>query len=155
MTTHEDVARAFSGHRFEEAFAHLHDEVRWILVGQAVITGRQAVEEACRATAGHLSGVTTTVTRLVSVAGPDIAVVDVAAGYAGPHGLTGVSSCDIYEFTGDLVTTITSYTVEVDPEDPGAPTSKADPAEANPSVPDAPAGPTDPPADPDEPLNPA
>ncbi len=56
---------------------------------------------------------------------------------------------------GDLVTTIRSSTVEVDPDDPGAPPSKDEPAEADPPVPDAPAGPTDPPADPDEPLNPA
>lgn len=56
---------------------------------------------------------------------------------------------------GDLVTTIRSSTVKVDPGDPGAPPSKDEPAEADPPVPDAPAGPTDPPADPDEPLNPA
>ena len=155
MTTHEDVARAFSGHRFEEAFSHLADDVTWVLVGQAVITGRAAVEEACRATARELVGVTTTVTRCVSVAGDDVAVVDAAAGYDGPLGHTGVSSCDIYEFSEARVTTITSYTVEVDPSDPGAPPAKDERAEENPPVPNAPAGATDAPADPDEPLNPA
>ena len=154
-TTQEEVARAFSGHRFEAAFAHLADDVRWVLVGQSVITGRDAVEAACRTTAAALVDVATTVTRLVSVAADDVAVVDVAAGYEGPHGLTGVSSCDIYEFSGGLVRTITSYTVEVDPAEPGAPAANPAPAEGDPSVPSAPADPSDPPADPDEPLNPA
>lgn len=155
MTTPEDVARAFSGHRFEEAFGHLADDVRWVLVGQAVVSGRDAVVAACRATTDELVGVTTTFSRFVSVAADDVAVVDVVAAYDGPDGLTGVSSCDIYEFAGDLVRAITSYTVEVDPGDPGAPPAENQPGEANPPVPDAPAGPTDPPADPDEPLNPA
>ncbi len=121
MTTHEDVARAFSGHRFDEAFGHLADDVRWVLVGKAVISGRAAVVAACRDTTNQLVGVMTTFSRFVSVAADDVAVVDVVAGYDGPDGLTGVSSCDIYEFSDDLVTTITSYTVEVDPDDAGAP----------------------------------
>ena len=125
-STHEEVARAFSGHRFEDAFAHLSDDVRWVSVGDAVLVGRAAVEAACRATAEQLVGVTTTFSRFVSVASGDVAVVDVVATYDGPDGVVGVSSCDIYEFSGDLVTTITSYTVMVDPSDPGAPAATID-----------------------------
>jgi carbonic anhydrase/acetyltransferase-like protein (isoleucine patch superfamily) len=60
MTTPDEVARSFSGHRFEEAFAHLAEDVRWVLVGQAVLVGRDAVVTACRATADQLVGTTTT-----------------------------------------------------------------------------------------------
>lgn len=121
MTTHEDLARAFSGHDFEQAVEHLADDVRWVLVGQSVVEGRDGVVAACRATADELTDVTTTFRRFVSAASGHVAVVDAVGVYDSPDGITAVSSCDIYEFTGEQITTITSYTVEVDPDDAGAP----------------------------------
>ncbi len=57
--THQDIARAFSGHRFEEALAHLADDVRWVLVGDRVVSGRAAVESLCSETTQGLADVTT------------------------------------------------------------------------------------------------
>ena len=53
-------------------------------------------------------------------AGSDVVAVDTFARYSGPSGLTAVASCDIYEFTGEEITAITSYAVEVDPESAGS-----------------------------------
>ncbi len=44
--SNEDVARAFSGHRFEETFDHLAPDVQWILVGQGRVEGAAAVVHA-------------------------------------------------------------------------------------------------------------
>src|SRR5687767_887241 len=46
---HEDIARAFSGHRFDDAFGHLADDVRWIIVGQRTLGGAEAVIEPAAA----------------------------------------------------------------------------------------------------------
>ncbi len=48
------------------------------------------------------------------------AVVDPVARCTGADGATSVvSSCDVYEFTGGSLTTVTSYAVELEPA-PGA-----------------------------------
>lgn len=118
LTTVE-IARAFSGHRFDEAFPYLADDVRWIVPGQMVLVGRQAVIDACRSTVADLADTETTFTRFVSVASGDVAVVDAVGRYRDDSGVTGVSSCDVYEFSDDRIVTITSYAVEVDPDDIG------------------------------------
>lgn len=53
-------------------------------------------------------------------AASDAVAVDTFARYSGPNGTTAVASCDIYEFTGEQISAITSYAVEVDPEDAGS-----------------------------------
>ncbi len=115
----DGICRAFSTHRFEEVFADLADEVRWILPGQAIIEGSQAVIEACRGTGDELAETTTSWLRVVSAAGEDVVAVDVVGRYEDKDGVTAVSSCDIYEFDGSKIARITSYAVEVDPDDIG------------------------------------
>ncbi|MEO7270136.1 MAG: nuclear transport factor 2 family protein [Knoellia sp.] len=110
-----DVARAFSGHRFEEAFDHLAADVVWVVVGGDDVHGREAAIATCRDSAAYLSTVTTTWHRVVCADAGEVVAVDVLASYAGPDGATTVSSCDIYEFTDEALTRITSYTGEVEP----------------------------------------
>ena len=113
------VGRAFSEHRFDEALPHLAKDVRWTIVGYMVLEGADAVRQTCRATLESLEGTTTTYDRCVA-AGSDTVAVDTFARYTRPDGETAVASCDIYEFSGDVITAITSYAVEVDPQDAGA-----------------------------------
>lgn len=56
--TSEQIARAFSGHRFEEAFPHIAQDVKWVLVGETVLEGREAAIAACNATAAGNEHVT-------------------------------------------------------------------------------------------------
>lgn len=124
MNNH-DIARAFSGHRFDDALAHLAPNVRWILVGQSTIEGDQAVAALCRDTVRDTSNVTTTWLRFISTGEGDVVAVDAVGLYEGPDGTTSVSSCDIYEFVSGQVTAITSYAVEIDPQRPTPPTPVA------------------------------
>jgi ketosteroid isomerase-like protein len=121
MANHE-IARAFSGHRFEETFDHLAEHVAWNLVGVARLEGRDAVMAACRGTTAEHANVATTWRRFVSTGDGDVVAVDAIGRYAGPDGVTAVSSCDIYEFTDGNLHTITSYATEVDPDNPYAAT---------------------------------
>ena len=115
-STPRQVAEAFSGHRFREAYAVLAPDVRWISVGQGTLTGREAVIEACEATLGELASGTAEFQRFVVIAGTDAAAVDAVGRYVDAEGAVSlVSSCDVYEFGDGLVTSITSYAVELDP----------------------------------------
>ncbi len=59
---------------------------------------------------------TTEFTRFLVVADDQTAAVDAIGRYTDPEGeISIVSSCDVYEFRDDLVTQITSYTVELQP----------------------------------------
>lgn len=110
-----ETAEAFSGHRFAEAYGQLAEDVRWVLVGADVLHGRAAVRDACEATAAELTQTTTELLRFLSVDGGNVVAVDVIGRYTAPDGTVSlVSSCDLYEFTGGQVATITSYTVELD-----------------------------------------
>ena len=116
MTTSRETAEAFSGHRFREVYGALAPDVRWTSVGQGTITGRQGVIDACEATLAALVATTTEFTRFVVVADDVAAAVDVVGRYVDADGgVSVVSSCDVYEFTGGLLTTLTSYAVELEP----------------------------------------
>jgi ketosteroid isomerase-like protein len=115
----EEIAEAFSSHRFLEVYDHLADDVRWVLPGQATIQGKAAVVAACESAAGEFAQLAGTDTvRFVSVADARTAAVDATTRYRSPDGSASVvSSADIDEFDQDgLLTTITSYAVELDPE---------------------------------------
>lgn len=115
MTTPRQIAEAFSGHRFSEAYDHLAPDIRWILIGGETLSGRERVIEACEQTLTELADTTSNFSRFLAIADDDAVAVDTISRYTAPDGTsTTVSSCDIYEFTADRVTTITSYTAELD-----------------------------------------
>jgi ketosteroid isomerase-like protein len=118
--TNDELARAFSGHRFHDTFDHLADDVVWNLVGGVRLEGRDAVVDACRQTEAENESVTTTWLRFVGTGDGDVVAVDAIARYEGQDGVTAVSSCDVYEFVEGALRTITSYTAEVDPGNPYA-----------------------------------
>jgi ketosteroid isomerase-like protein len=115
-STARRVAEAFSGHRFAEAYPALADDVRWDLVGEDVLVGRQAVLDACEATLAELRAGTAEFLRFVVVADGDRVAVDTVTRYTDGQGQVGVvSSCDVYEFRDDRLVAIRSYGVELDP----------------------------------------
>jgi ketosteroid isomerase-like protein len=116
-----NLARAFSGHQFDDTFDRLAEDVVWNLIGEARLEGRQAVIDACQETAAENQHVTTTWLRFVSTGDGDIVAVDAIGHYAGPDGVSAVSSCDIYEFADGRIRTITTYAIEVDPDHPYTP----------------------------------
>lgn len=111
--TYEEIARAFSGHRFDVALDSIAPEAVWDLVGEDRVEGREAIAEVCRRSTEATSDVETTWVRFVSVAAGDLVAVDAVGRYTGPDDVSTVSSCDIYEFEDGLIVKITSYAVEL------------------------------------------
>ena len=115
MTTPREIAEAFSGHRFADAYAALAPDVRWTMVGEGLLTGPQAVVDACDATLAELSRGTAQFLRFVVIGDGDAVAVDAVGRYVDADGgVSVVSSCDIYEFSDGALTAITSYAVELD-----------------------------------------
>jgi limonene-1,2-epoxide hydrolase len=114
MSNRDQIARAFSGHQFTETYPSLAADVRWVSVGGSTIEGRDAIIAACEESIAELVGVETTFTRFLSVAGGSAVAVDAIGRYVdGDGGISVVSSCDIFEFDGELISQITSYAVEL------------------------------------------
>src|SRR5215217_1221657 len=112
--TPAEIAEAFSSHRFSDAYPQIADDVEWQLVGGPTLAGKAALVEACEDTERELSNTQTTFTRFRSIVGDRTVVVDSVAEYQAPDGsTTTVASCDLYDFDGETVVAITSYTVEL------------------------------------------
>ena len=110
----EAMAEAFSSHHFADAYPHLAQDVRWILVGGPTITGRQAVIDTCEETLRELAQTATQFINFRAIVGADSVVVDAIGQYDSPDESTStVASCDIFDFVDDSITAITSYTVEL------------------------------------------
>ncbi len=109
-----EVAEAFSRHDFAATYPHLAEDVRWDVVGDRRIAGRDAVVGACEDSAAHLRSVTTTFSAFRVLPGADFVVTESTAEYADADGATStIRSCDVYRFAGRELAEITSYTVEV------------------------------------------
>jgi hypothetical protein len=109
----QQIAEAFSRHRFDEAYPYLHEDVRWILVGDREVVGRDAVVATCTQSAAYLAGVAPAFRRVKVVASDRCVVVDCEVDYAEGGGTSRVASCDLYDFTDGRLTMITSYTVQL------------------------------------------
>jgi len=113
-STPETIARAFSSHRFAEAYPYLAEDVRWVLVGGPTLIGKQAVIDTCEGTLHELAQTTTNFSRFRTIVGADAVVVDAVGEYQAPdEPLSVVASCDIYEVSRGLIREITSYTTEL------------------------------------------
>jgi hypothetical protein len=113
--TNGQISEAFSHHDFEAAYPYLADDVRWNLVGQRRVEGKETVIAVCRESAAYLTGVVTDFVKFRTVVTADCVVIDSVAEYRDKEeNLSYVASCDIYDFTNGKVSEITSYTVEVE-----------------------------------------
>jgi len=120
VPTIQQIAEAFSRHQFTDTYAaHFAADVRWVSVGESILEGRDAVIAACDQSSTDLAQVSTEFVSFRSVAGTDAVAVDTVGRYTdSEQQISVVSSCDIYEFDGDTLTTITSYAVELEPTSP-------------------------------------
>jgi ketosteroid isomerase-like protein len=112
--TPDQIADAFSSHRFPDAAPHLAPDVRWRNVGGDDLAGRDAVLGRCEELARYLETVTTSFSEFRTLPGGEHVVVESVASYAEAGGdVSMVASCDVYRFAGGRVAAITSYNVEL------------------------------------------
>jgi hypothetical protein len=90
MTTPQQIAEAFSGHQFSDAYDHLAADIQWVLIGGATIQGRDQVIQTCEQTAAELTDTTTEFLRFLTIAGTGAVAVDTVARYEEADGTTSV-----------------------------------------------------------------
>ena len=113
--TLEQIAEAFSQHRFSETYPFIHDNVRWNLVGAEPVIGKEDVVSACEQSSEEMAKATTTFNRFRLVTAENCVVVDSEAEYVDEVNHSSVvASCDIYDFSNGQLAQITSYTIELD-----------------------------------------
>jgi hypothetical protein len=118
MPTIQQVAEAFSSHRFREIYEFLHPKVEWTVVGAARLEGIEQVRAACEQSLGQLGRITTQFLRFKTIAGADSVAIDSVAKYVDAKWNSSfVRSCDVYEFTEGYLAAITTYTAAIEPED--------------------------------------
>lgn len=112
--SNEEIARAISGHRFDDAYPYVADDVSWTLVGAGRLEGRQAFIDACEATAAELADASTHFGQFRVLVGDDWVVIDSVAAYTAADGSrTDVASCDLYRFRDGKLVEATSYNIEL------------------------------------------
>lgn len=79
--TIQQIAEAFSKHEFILTYPHLSDTIRWNLVGNEQLAGKEAVIQACQESAAYLDTVTTNWLKFVVLPGNDFVVIDSVADY--------------------------------------------------------------------------
>jgi ketosteroid isomerase-like protein len=110
----EDIATAFSRHRFEATYPYLADDVRWNQVGGEQLEGKDAVRAACDASANALAGVDPVVHQFdVRITDTFVVIESVTTYREEEDQESVVASCDIYDFSTGLLVEITSYTMEL------------------------------------------
>ena len=113
--TNEQIAEVFSHHDFEAAYPYLRDDVRWNIVGERPVEGKERVIAVCRESAAYLTGVTTDFGKFRSVITDNCIVIDSVAEYTDKEEKRSrVASCDLYDFTNGKLSEISSYTVEIE-----------------------------------------
>ena len=110
-----DTAEAISRHEFEKAYPFILDDAEWTVIGGGTIVGKDDIVRALEGTAAELANTQTTFDRFKVIVADGYVVTDSQARYVDEDGeASEVASCDIYEFKGEMLSAITSYTLEIE-----------------------------------------
>jgi SnoaL-like domain len=112
--TIDQIAEAFSSHRFAETYPYLSDSIKWNNVGGKEYTGRDVVIDQCKQSASYLATVSTTFTKFKVTQAQACIVVESSAQYKDDEDQPStVASCDVYQFADGLLVEIASYNIEL------------------------------------------
>jgi hypothetical protein len=110
----DQIAEAFSNHRFAATYPYLSDDIKWNIVGDEELVGRDAVIDRCEQSAKYLATVSTTFTKLKVTCAELCVVVESVAQYKDDENrISTVASCDVYQFSDERLVEITSYNIEL------------------------------------------
>ncbi len=99
----------------EAWLAECHEDVRWTMVGQPTLEGKQAIREFMGIVGG---GPAPEFTFGHTVIGEDSAAVESEMRMPNEQGVPShYASCDVYRFRGDKISEMTSYIVELKEEE--------------------------------------
>jgi hypothetical protein len=113
---YKQISLEFSGGNFEFVYQYLADDVCFNIVGNEIITGKDAVIEFCTKTAKYFSGITTKFNLDNVIADNDCVAINGTAEFYVEDKVNYISSCDVYKFNDGRLKEITSYCISTKKE---------------------------------------
>ena len=107
----KEIALAFSGGNFEFCYEYFADDVVFNIVGNDVVTGKEALIEFCNKTAQYFATVTTKFEMDNLIVGDNCVAINGTAEFYVEDRVNYISSCDVYKFIDGKLTEITSYCI--------------------------------------------
>ncbi|HMS65624.1 MAG TPA: nuclear transport factor 2 family protein [Ignavibacteria bacterium] len=110
--TNSEIAEAFSFGNFSITYPYLADDVKWIIIGDKILHGKENVRGYCDKTAEYFKTVKTEFRQINIIIDKDIIAVNGTARFIhNENKVTEISSCDIYIFKDQKLHEITSYCI--------------------------------------------
>jgi ketosteroid isomerase-like protein len=110
----DQIAEAFCSHRFAMTYPYMADDIKWNIVGNEELAGREAVIARCEESAKFLETVSTTSTKLKIYRAQTCVIVEGAAQFQDQENqISSVASCDVFQFSDERLVEITSYVIEL------------------------------------------
>ena len=110
----DQIAEAFCSYRFAVTYPYMADEIKWSIVGREELVGREAVIDQCDKSAKLLETVSATITKLKIIRAGTHVIVEGAAQFQDQENqISGVASCDVFQFLDGRLVQITSYVIDL------------------------------------------
>ena len=108
----QQIAKAFSEGDFSATYVSMSDKIQWQIIGASTIDGKNNVINHCnkmKAEMGNSALINTN-----CIVGENMVAVQGYCAYHIDSGAPGrVDYCDVYKFSADELSAITSYVIEV------------------------------------------
>ena len=112
----KQISLEFSGGNFEFTYEYLAEDVCFNIVGNEIITGKDALIEFCTKTAKYFSEVTTKFNLDNVIVDTDCVAINGTAEFYVEDRINYISSCDVYKFKDGKLKEITSYCISMKKE---------------------------------------
>jgi SnoaL-like domain len=110
--TTTQIAEAFSGGKFEFAYPYLSDDIKWNIVGDKILSGKNDLIKFCDQTAEYFLTVTTRFNMSNVIVGDNTVAINGTAEFINKENKkTVVASCDVYIFENGKLKEVTSYCI--------------------------------------------
>ncbi|WP_295795374.1 nuclear transport factor 2 family protein [Mucilaginibacter sp.] len=111
QSLHKQIALAFSGGNFEFCYEHLADDITFNIVGNEIVSGKDAVIDFCNKTAQYFTTLTTKFELDNVIVDENCVAINGTAEFYVEDRVNYISSCDVYKFVDGKLKEITSYCI--------------------------------------------
>lgn len=113
--SNKQICEEFSMGNFEFSFMFLSEDIKWNIVGDKYLNGKDSVIDFCNKTAEYFNRCKAEFSTKNIIIDQDFVVIEGTAVFTDREKKsTHISSCDIYRFNDDMLVEITSYCIETD-----------------------------------------
>ncbi len=109
----QQIAESFSLGNFESTFPYLSNEIKWNIVGEQKIEGKDALVQHCEQVASYFNSVSTEFTTIHVITDKEMVCATGTAEFKRDgKRVNFVSACDVYQFNAEgMIQEITSYCI--------------------------------------------